>query len=194
MSEQIIKDYLSDTAECFGAQKKLAERALAQIRDEDFFRAIDSEANSPAAVVKHIGGNLRSRWTDFLTSDGEKPDRDRDSEFVTDEDTRESVINVWNAGWTALLDTLEHLSVEDLDKPVTIRGENYTVVRALNRALAHAAQHIGQIIFLAKHFRSSDWETLSVPKNKSAQFNQYLSENKDKAHYLDATRDFAEKK
>lgn len=193
MSEQILQNYLSDSIVAFRSYKKLAEGAIEQVTDEEFFRAIDAEANSIAVVVKHLGGNLRSRWTDFLTSDGEKADRNRDSEFVNAEtDTRESLTEFWENGWNALFQALESLTVEDLSKIVQIRGEDYTVVKAIGRALAHAAYHIGQIAFLAKHFRSSEWKTLSVPKNKSAEFNAYLAENKGKAHYLEATRDFTE--
>lgn len=193
MSKLILQNYLADTIETFRNYKKLAERAIEQISDEEFFLQIDAESNSTAAISKHVGGNLRSRWTDFLTSDGEKADRNRDSEFVAETDTRESVIKLWNDGWNRLFDTLESLTVEDLGKTVKIRGEDFAVVKAMNRALAHTASHVGQIIFLAKHFRSQQWKTLSVPKDKSGEFNSYLAENKDKTHYLDATREFAEK-
>ncbi|CAN5692190.1 DUF1572 domain-containing protein [soil metagenome] len=194
MNEEIIQNYLADAIETFRSYKKLAEKAMAQVSDEEFFKAIDAEANSIAVIVKHIGGNLRSRWTHFLTSDGEKADRHRDSEFVAENDTRESLTEFWENGWRILFATLESLQVEDLGKTVKIRGEDYTVVKAINRALAHTASHIGQIMFLAKHFRSSSWKTLSVPRNKSAEFNSYLAENKDKAHYLEATKNFAEEK
>jgi hypothetical protein len=193
MHEQIIENYLSDALETFRSYKKLAEKATAQISDEEFFRAIDAEANSIAALTKHLGGNLRSRWTDFLTADGEKPDRDRDSEFVAEGDTRESLTAFWEAGWRALFGALEALTPADCGRTVKIRGEDYTVVKAINRALAHTAMHVGQIILLAKHFRGSDWETLSIPKNKSGDFNAFLAENKDQAHYLEAAEKFKEK-
>lgn len=193
MNEQIIENYLSDTVEAFRSYKRLAERAIEQVGDEEFFRALDGEANSIAAMTKHIGGNLRSRWTDFLTSDGEKPDRNRDAEFVADSDTRESLTQIWEAGWNALFAALEALSAEDTGKIVKIRGEDFTVPKALNRALAHTAYHVGQIAFLAKHLRAADWKTLSVPRNKSAEFNAYLTENKDQAHYLEATEEFAKR-
>ncbi len=176
MSEQTIQNYLSETIESFRSYKKLAEKATAQVSEEEFFRAIDAEANSIATISKHIGGNLRSRWSDFLTTDGEKPDRNRDSEFVAESDTRESVTDFWENGWRILFDSLESLKIEDLGKTVQIRGEDFTVVKAMNRSLAHTASHIGQIMFLAKHFRSTDWQTLSVPKNKSAEFNSHLAE------------------
>ena len=175
MNEEIIENYLKDALESFRSYKTMAEKAMAQVSDEEFFRAIDAEANSIAAIVKHIGGNLRSRWTDFLTSDGEKPDRFRDSEFVTDDDTRENLIRFWENGFDILFDSLQSLTAEDAGKIVKIRGEDHTVVKAVNRAMMHTASHIGQIMFLAKHFRSSDWQTLSIAKNKSADFNAGLT-------------------
>jgi hypothetical protein len=194
MTEQIIENYKTDTIEAFRNYKKLAERAIEQVTDEEYFKAIDEESNSIAVIVKHLGGNLRSRWTDFLTMDGEKADRHRDSEFVAETDTRESLDALWETGWNALFATLESLNIEDFGKTVQIRGEDFTVIKAINRALAHAAYHVGQITFLAKHFRAKDWKTLSVPRGQSGEFNAYLAENKDKAHYLEATQDFAEKK
>lgn len=193
MTNQILENYLAETIETFRSYKKMAERAMEQVSDDEFFRLIDAESNSIAVITKHIGGNLRSRFSDFLTSDGEKPDRDRDAEFVTDADTRESVTKVWETGWQTLLETLESLKPDDLEKTVKIRGEDFTVTKALTRALSHVSSHIGQITFLAKHLRCSDWKTLSVPRGKSGEFNAYLSENKDKAHYLEATREFTEK-
>jgi hypothetical protein len=136
---------------------------------------------------------LRSRWADFLTTDGEKSDRNRDSEFVTDGDTRESLTEFWEDGWNTLFETLQSLTIEDLGKTVQIRGENFTVVKAINRAAMHTASHIGQIMLLAKHFRPEDWQTLSVPKNKSAEFNRYLAGREDKGNYLEATQEFAGK-
>jgi hypothetical protein len=194
MTEQIIENYKTDTIEAFRNYKKLAERAIDQINTDEYFKAIDEESNSIAVIVKHLGGNLRSRWTDFLTTDGEKADRHRDSEFVAETDTRESLNELWETGWNALFATLESLNIEDFGKTVQIRGEDFTVIKAINRALAHAAYHVGQITFLAKHFRAKDWKTLSVPRGQSGEFNAYLAENKDKAHYLEATQDFAEKK
>jgi len=171
MTEQIVKNYLSDAVESFRSYKKMAEAAMAQITDEEFFKTIDAESNSVALIVKHIAGNQRSRWVDFLTTDGEKPDRFRDGEFVAfDEDTRESLMQVWERGWQTLFDAVEPLTIEDFTKSVTIRGEPHTIVEAINRQLTHYALHIGQILFLAKHFRAEEWKTLSVPKNKSAEF------------------------
>lgn len=194
MTEQFIENYQEDAIAAFRNYKKLAEGAIEQVKDEEFFQTIDAESNSVAAIVKHLGGNLRSRWTDFLTADGEKPDRNRDSEFVTETDTRESLTAFWDAGWNALLSTLESLTVEDFGKTVKIRGEDYTVVKAVNRALAHAAYHVGQIAFLAKHFRASEWKTLSIPRGSSNDFNAYLAENKNKTHYLESTKEFTKKR
>ena len=193
MNEPTVETYLSETIEGFRSYKKLAERAIEQVSDDEFFVLIDAESNSLATICKHIGGNLRSRWTDFLTTDGEKADRHRDSEFVTDDDTRRSVMEFWESGFQILFDTLESLTAADLGKIVQIRGEDYTVVKAINRAALHTASHIGQIQFLAKHLRSADWQTLSVPKNKSAEFNNWLSEKEDKGNYLETAREFAEK-
>ncbi len=194
-NKEIIEIYLSETVEVFRSHKKLAERAMEQVSDEEFFKTIDAEANSIAMIAKHIAGNLRSRWTNFLTTDGEKPDRNRDSEFVTaGGDTRASVMQMWEDGFQILFDSLRLLTAEDLGKIVQIRGENFTVVKAISRAGMHAASHIGQIQFLAKHFRSSEWETLSVPRNKSAEFNNWLKEKEDKGNYLEATREFTEQK
>ena len=191
MFEKIFEEYVSDVVNTFYNYKKMAERAAAQVSDDEFFKAIDPEANSIAVILKHIGGNLRSRWTDFLTADGEKHDRNRDSEFVDGDDTRESITEIWESGWSALFATFETLKAEDLEKTVKIRGEDYTVVKAINRSLTHTASHIGQITFLAKYFRSADWKTLSVPKNKSAEFNNYLANKAEQSHYLESTQEFA---
>ena len=178
MTEAIIKNYHSDALESFRNYKKLAERAMEQVNDDEFFRTIDAEANSIAVVVKHIAGNLVSRWSDFLTTDGEKPTRNRDAEFEIIEDTRESLMEFWERGWQTLFDNIEPLTVDDFAKTVAIRGQAHTIVEAINRQLTHYSYHVGQIVLLAKHFRSSEWKTLSVPKNKSAEFNQYLAEKK----------------
>ncbi len=192
MTEQIIENYKTDTIAAFRNYKKLAERAIAQVSKDEYFKAIDAEANSIAVIVKHLGGNLRSRWTDFLTTDGEKADRLRDSEFITESDTRESLDALWETGWNAALSTLESLQTEDFGKTVKIRGEDFSVVKAITRSLTHTAYHVGQIAFLAKHFRSTDWKSLSVPRGQSQDFNAFLAENKDKAHYLEATQAFVE--
>ena len=160
---------LDDVAFTFRKQRELAERALAQVDDADFFRTIDVESNSIAVIVKHVGGNLRSRWTDFLTTDGEKPDRDRDGEFVVPgTTTRADVMATWDAGWAALFQSLVSLRPEDLTVTVSIRGESMAAIAAMHRAVAHVAQHVGQIVLLAKHYRSSDWNTLSIPRGRSS--------------------------
>lgn len=144
---------------------------MAQLDDKDFFTLIDPQANSVAILLKHIAGNARSRFTDFLTSDGEKPDRFRDQEFeVSAKTTREEVLRWWEQAWSHVFSTLDSLQPEDLQRIVTIRQEPHTVMQALNRALAHYAQHIGQIVFLAKHLRSAQWQTLSIPRGKSEDY------------------------
>ncbi|HYP49381.1 MAG TPA: DinB family protein [Pyrinomonadaceae bacterium] len=173
----IEENYLRDALENFQNYKKLAEKSFEQISDEEFFRTLNDESNSIATIAKHIAGNLRSRWTEFLTADGEKPDRNRDSEFVAFEnDTRKSLLEFWNAGWQAALTTIESLQPADLEKTVKIRGENHTVVEAVNRSIAHTAYHVGQIVFLAKFLRDTDWQTLSIPRNRSADYNRFLNE------------------
>ena len=191
--ENILQNFLEESVAAFRSYKNLAERALAQVSDEEFFKLIDAESNSLAMICKHIGGNLRSRWTDFLTTDGEKADRDRDAEFVTDVDTRDSIMQIWETGWNTLEETLESLQAEDLGEIIQIRGEDFTVVKAINRAGMHTASHVGQIQFLAKHLRGAEWKTLSVPKNQSAEFNDWLKAKEDKGNYLEATHDFAKR-
>ena len=163
--------------------KRATERALAQIPDESFFGALDAESNSIAVLVKHIAGNMRSRWSDFLTTDGEKPDRHRDSEFViAPGDTRVALMERWEQSWKILFATLESLGPADLERTVTIRTEPYTVVGAVQRSLAHYSDHIGQIILLAKHFAGEKWQTLSVPRGKSEEVNAaFAARFKEKA-------------
>ena len=163
----LARHALDDAIFTFRRYRELGERALAQLDDEQLVATPDEESNSVAIIVKHIGGNLRSRWSDFLTTDGEKPDRNRDGEFVLGERaTRDTVLAWWHDGWDALFTTLEALRPDDLLRRVTIRGEPHTVVQAINRSLGHVAYHVGQIVFLAKHLRSADWKTLSIPKKR----------------------------
>lgn len=163
--------YLEEIRRQLRGHKRMAECAMAQLEDQQFFKTIDVEANSVAILAKHIAGNARSRFTDFLTSDGEKPDRFRDREFeMADQTRRAEVMRDWEEGWNIVLRTVESLTSEDLSRTITIRGEAHTVVQALNRALAHYAQHVGQIVFLAKHLRSNEWKTLSIPRGKSEEF------------------------
>jgi hypothetical protein len=167
----LARHYLDDALGEFRKLKRFADKAVAQIADEDWFRQLDPESNSIAIVMKHIAGNMRSRWTDFLTTDGEKPDRDRDSEFeLRDADTKEAILARWEAGWRHLFDALAPLTEDDLQRTVTIRGESHTVLQTINRQLTHYASHVGQIVFLAKHFAGDRWRTLSIPRGKSREF------------------------
>ena len=197
MTTELISNYHSDALTSFRNYKKLAERAIEQVSDEEFFATIDGEANSIALIVKHIAGNLRSRWRDFLTSDGEKPDRDRDTEFEIIGDSRDGLMKYWEDGWQTLFDAIDPLTPDDFSKTITIRGEPHSVVEAINRQLTHYSYHIGQIVLLAKHFRSTEWKTLSVPRNRSAEFNQYLAEKQEAGEVekkgLDAGIEFADK-
>jgi hypothetical protein len=156
--------YLEEARRSLRAHKRLTEDALAQVSDDEFFRRIDPESNSIALAIKHIAGNMRSRWTDFLSSDGEKPDRNRDQEFEDARVSRADLMHSWENGWELLFNSITMLSPEDLERTVMIRGEAYSVLKALNVASMHYAYHIGQIVLLAKHFRGADWKSLSVPK------------------------------
>ena len=172
MDADIASLYLDEVRRQFRGHKRLAEGAMAQLKDEELFVALDPESNSIAILVKHLAGNMRSRFTDFLTSDGEKPDRNRDQEFeMSSATTRADVMRWWEEGWARVLAAIEPLQPEDLMRTVTIRGEPHTVLQAINRQIAHYAQHTGQIVFLAKHFRSGEWKTLSIPRGKSKDFN-----------------------
>jgi hypothetical protein len=164
--------YLDDVKVQFRQLKNLAEGALTQVRDEDLFTTLDPESNSLAVLMQHMAGNLRSRWTDFLHSDGEKPDRDRDAEFVvTGGTTREELFERWEEGWRCLFQALSALSEEDLALTVLIRAEPHSVIKAINRQLTHYGYHVGQIVFLAKHLASARWKTLSVPRGGTRAFN-----------------------
>jgi uncharacterized damage-inducible protein DinB len=175
MALRFTTSYIEDSLSLFRYYKNLAERAMAQVTDEQLLAVLDSEANSIAVIVKHMTGNMQSRWPDFLTTDGEKPDRDRDAEFEDSPSTRAALLAVWEAGWQCLFTALEPLSDEDMQRTVTIRGEPHSVMQTINRQLAHYAYHCGQIVFLAKHFRSSEWKSLSVPRGKSAEFNRRVA-------------------
>jgi uncharacterized damage-inducible protein DinB len=174
---EIAQNFKEDAFSSFTTYKRLAERAIEQVTDEQFFHQIDAGSNSIAVMVKHIAGNLRSRWTDFLTTDGEKPDRHRDTEFELNEDSRASLMSYWSSAWQTLFDAIEPLTPADLSRTVIIRGEPHTVVEAINRQLTHYSYHIGQIVFLAKHLRSTTWKSLSVPKGKTEEFNQFVAES-----------------
>jgi hypothetical protein len=175
MNEALAAYFLEDALAVFRKYQKLGEGAMAQLGDEEFFARIDAEANSVAVIVKHLAGNMRSRWSDFLTADGEKPDRDRDAEFqLAPETTRAEVMSWWEAGWGCLFAAVEPLTPSDLARTVTIRGEPHMVVKAINRQLTHYAYHVGQIVVLAKHFKASDWESLSIAPGASEAFNQSM--------------------
>ena len=159
--------YLTDVRTQFEKMKKLAEGALAQVTDEQLLATLDPESNSIAVIMRHMAGNLRSRFTDFLTTDGEKPDRNRDGEFEIDNPmTRDRAMADWESGWRVLFATLKTLTPEDLLEDVFIRGERHSVIQALDRQLTHHAYHVGQIVFLAKHMRSAGWQTLSIPRKR----------------------------
>src|SRR5437660_369051 len=168
---ELAKHYLEEAQRQLRGHKRMGEGAMAQLKDEEFFFTLDPESNSVAILVKHLAGNMRSRFTDFLTSDGEKPDRFRDREFeVNSATTRADVMRWWEEGWACVFGALAPLQPEDVMRTITIRNEPHTVLQAVNRQIAHYAQHIGQIVFLAKHSRSSDWKTLSIPRGKSEEF------------------------
>jgi Protein of unknown function (DUF1572) len=164
--------YVEDSKAIFRQYKKLADGAMAQVTDEQLTATLDPEMNSIATIVKHLAGNMRSRWTDFLTSDGEKPTRNRDSEFEEPPATRARLMALWDEGWGCLFSALDGLTDADLGRTVTIRGEAHSVMQAINRQVAHYASHCGQIIFLAKHLQSANWKSLSVPRKKSDEFNR----------------------
>jgi hypothetical protein len=172
MAHMFSTSYVDDSVSLFRFYKKMAEGAMEQVSDEQLFATLDQEMNSIAIIVKHMSGNMRSRWTNFLTSDGEKPDRNRDTEFVDPSATRADLMRAWNEGWEKLFEALTPLSDADIGRTVTIRGEPHSVMQAINRQVAHYAYHCGQIVFLAKHFQASEWKSLSVPRNKSAEFNR----------------------
>jgi len=172
MAHKFTTSYLEDSIALFRFYKKMAEGAMEQVSDEQLFATLDEEMNSIAIIIKHMAGNMRSRWTDFLTSDGEKPDRNRDTEFVAPPTTRGDLMRTWNDAWEKLLEALTPLSGPDLERTVTIRSEPHSVMQANSRQIAHYAYHCGQIVFLAKHFKASEWKSLSVPRNKSAEFNR----------------------
>jgi hypothetical protein len=178
MAHKLTTSFLEDSLSLFRYYKKLAEDAMQQATDEQLFAVLDPEMNSIALITKHLAGNMRSRWTDFLTSDGEKPDRNRDSEFEAPPSDRDALMKMWNAGWDCVFSALEPLSEGDMSRTVTIRGEPHSVMQAINRQLAHYAYHCGQIVFLAKHLQHGNWKSLSVPRGQSANFNLQVLKGK----------------
>ena len=173
--------YLDEVFRGLRGHKRLADDSIAQLSDQQFFAQPDPESNSVAIIVKHMAGNLRSRFTSFLTTDGEKPDRHRDEEFLASPDTtRDQLLQWWEQNWQLLFDTINSLHPGDLERTVTIRGQQHSVLQALNRAVSHCAYHTGQITFLAKHWKGAEWKSLSVPKGQSEQFNAKMLQKHQK--------------
>lgn len=175
MALEFTTSYVEDALAIFRQYKQLGEKAISQVTDEQLSATLDDESNSIAIIVKHMTGNMRSRWTDFLTSDGEKAGRNRDGEFVDPPATREALLADWEQGWACVFSAIESLTDKDLGRTVTIRGEAHSVMQAINRQLAHYPMHVGQIILLAKHYAGAGWQTLSVARNRSAEFNRKVA-------------------
>jgi hypothetical protein len=166
-----MRSFLSSAFREFQRYETLGRKTMEQVDDEGLFYSPGTEVNPIAVQVKHLHGNMMSRWTDFLTSDGEKDWRERDAEFVNTLDSREGIYELWTEGWNLVFDTIEGLSEEDLDRRVVIRGEDHTVIEAINRQLCHYAYHVGQMVQLGKILLGDDWKSLSIPKGKSREFN-----------------------
>lgn len=171
MAHHFTTSAVKDSIDLFGYYKRLGDRAMAQAPDEALFASPDPESNSIAVIVKHLAGNMRSRWSDFLTTDGEKPDRNRDTEFETPPQSRDELLSLWEKGWKYVFDALAALSDADLDRKVYIRTEPHSVMQAIHRQLGHYSYHVGQIVYLAKHYAGPKWTTLTVPRRKSAEYN-----------------------
>jgi hypothetical protein len=175
MAHEFTTSYLTDAITLLRYYKGLGERAIEQTPDEALTIVLDPESNSIAIIVKHMAGNMRSRWTDFLTSDGEKPDRNRDTEFEEPPRSREELMKMWETGWGYVFAAVDNLKEADLTRIVTIRTEPHSVMQAMNRQLAHYAYHVGQIVYLARHFAGDRWHSLTVPKGKSAELNAKMT-------------------
>ena len=181
-----MNNYLDSTKKLFAYYKKLGDDAMAQIDDEKLFFQVNEDANSIAIIVQHLAGNMLSRWTDFLTTDGEKEWRNRDAEFEKNITNKQDLLAYWNSGWQCLFNSLEPLTSSDLDKIIYIRNEGHTVLEAINRQLAHYPYHVGQLVFLAKLLAADKWKSLSIPKNKSQEYNQgKFSKEKDNSFFTD---------
>src|SRR6202049_3372776 len=175
MAHELTTSYLRDSLSLFRYYKKLTERAMEQVTDEQLFAVLDGEMNSIAIIVKHLAGNMRSRWRDFLTSDGEKPDRKRDTEFEDPPATRAALTTLWEEGWNYMFIALAPLSDADIERTIVIRGEPHSVMQAINRQIAHYSYHCGQIVFLAKHLQHQQWKSLSIPRGKSEEVNRIIA-------------------
>lgn len=178
MPHEFSTSYLKDSISLLRHYQQLAERAMAQAPDEAFAATLSTESNSIATIVKHLAGNMRSRWIDFLTSDGEKQDRNRDAEFESPPQTRAEVMQMWEQGWAVVFDALTHLTDDDLMQTVYIRTEPHSVMQAINRQVAHYSYHVGQIVYLAKHLSGSQWTSLTIPRGKSAEFTSKVAKER----------------
>lgn len=186
MDTTINTNYLSSVTKQFAYYKKLADGAIVQLKDEQLFFQPNENSNSIAIIMKHLAGNMVSRWTDFLTTDGEKPNRNRDAEFENDIQNKRELLTLWENGWKVFMDTLQSLKAEDLEKIIYIRNEGHTVMEAINRQLAHYPYHAGQIVYVAKLLKESEWNTLSIAKNKSKDYNaDKFSQEKSRRHFTD---------
>jgi len=175
MTLKFTTSFLEDAFTLFRHYKQMAERAMEQVTDEQLVAVLDPEMNSIALIVKHMSGNLRSRWTNFLTSDGEKPDRNRDSEFVEPPASRAELFQRWEYGWNCLFSTFETLRPEDLTRKILIRNEAHSVMQAVSRQIGHLAYHCGQIVFLAKHLQHAHWKAITIPRGQSLQYTQQVA-------------------
>ena len=178
MAHERTDSYLKDSISLFQYYKRLGETAMAQCPDEGLLALLDDQSNSIATIVKHLWGNMISRWTDFLTADGEKPTRDRDAEFEKPPKNRAEILDLWDAGWKCVFTALQSLQDADMTKTVKIRGEEHSVMQAINRQVAHYNYHVGQMVLLARHYAGPNWKSLTVPKNKSKEFNADVAAGK----------------
>lgn len=183
--KMLMENYLESVGKLFRYYREMGRKAMEQLTEEQLHYQPDPESNSIAAIVKHLHGNMLSRWTDFLTTDGEKNWRDREGEFQDTLTTREDIFQTWNAGWDTLFKALDPLQADDLSRIAYIRNEGHTVLEAINRQLAHYCSHVGQIIFLAKHLRGADWQSLSIPKGGTEAYNQEkFDRGKGRRHFV----------
>lgn len=182
----VALSYLSSTKKQFAYYKLVCEKAIDQLEDEQLFISANEDTNNIATIIKHIAGNMLSRWTDFLITDGEKEWHNRDTEFANDLKTKEEVFEIWNSGWNCLFATLDSLQAENLSQIIYIRNEGHTVVEAINRQLAHYPYHVGQIVFYSKLLKQSNWNSLTIPRNKSLNYNNTMfAEEKNIQNFTD---------